>query len=87
MARVFLSYVRDDIAVAERLVKVFREYGIDVWFDRDQLRPGHRWRNEIRAESPKEISLLLLLEAYSERTRTYRRRAHVGDRRAAPTPD
>jgi hypothetical protein len=72
MARVFISYVRDDLADVERLVGILREYDIDVWFDRDQLRPGHRWRDEIRVGIAKgDFFIACFSKRYSERARTY----------------
>ena len=72
MARIFLSYVRDDLVDVQRLVTILREYGIDVWFDRDQLRPGHRWRDEIRAGIAQgDFFIACFSKKYSERTRTY----------------
>jgi hypothetical protein len=37
---VFVSYAREDIESAERVVRQLQEVGIDVWFDREQLIGG-----------------------------------------------
>jgi len=47
--RVFVSYVREDLVVVDRLVAALRDAGCDVWIDRDSLLPGVRWQQEIRA--------------------------------------
>jgi hypothetical protein len=37
---VFVSYAREDLPTAERIVRQLQEAGVDVWFDRDQLVAG-----------------------------------------------
>jgi HEAT repeat protein len=72
MARVFISYVQEDLTHVVRLVTTLREYGIEVWFDRDQLRPGHRWRDEIRVGIAQgDFFIACFSKRYSERARTY----------------
>jgi hypothetical protein len=44
----FVSYVREDAAVVDRLCADLRSAGIEVWLDRDQLVPGQRWQAAIR---------------------------------------
>jgi hypothetical protein len=46
--RVFVSYVREDLATVDRLVAALRDAGHDVWIDRGSLLPGMRWQQEIR---------------------------------------
>jgi hypothetical protein len=45
---VFISYVRDDAARADRLQQMLEAAGIAVWRDTSALRPGQDWRAEIR---------------------------------------
>jgi hypothetical protein len=45
---VFLSYVRENSAQAERLASDLEALGIRVWVDRRNLTPGERWRDAIR---------------------------------------
>jgi hypothetical protein len=40
---VFISYSRADAAAAERLVQALERTGIEVWFDRHDIRPGDPW--------------------------------------------
>ncbi len=47
MADVFLSYVRTDSAVAERLLKALNTEGISVWRDVTDLVPGEQWAEQI----------------------------------------
>lgn len=48
MAHVFLSYVRDDQQLVDRLADELRQAGVSVWLDRDQIKPGQRWQHTIR---------------------------------------
>lgn len=45
---VFLSYVRENGAIAERLAQDLEAAGASVWLDRTRLAPGDRWRDAIR---------------------------------------
>jgi hypothetical protein len=44
---VFISYASEDRAIAERLSRELQSNGIETWFDRNDLRPGDRWRERI----------------------------------------
>jgi len=46
--RVFVSYVREDLDIVDRLVAALLDAGYDVWIDRDRLLPGMRWKAEIK---------------------------------------
>lgn len=48
MPRVFVSYVKDDNVSVTRLCRALTESGIDVWRDRDSIKPGTPWRDAIR---------------------------------------
>jgi TolB-like protein/Flp pilus assembly protein TadD len=49
---VFLSYAREDAEAAKRIAEALRGFGVEVWFDMDELRGGDAWdakiRNQIR---------------------------------------
>jgi hypothetical protein len=45
---VFVSYAREDLQSAERVVRQLQEVGIDVWFDRAQLTGGDSFIQETR---------------------------------------
>lgn len=45
---VFLSYVRENSDVAERLAADLEAAGVKVWLDRKRLAPGDRWPDAIR---------------------------------------
>lgn len=48
MSHVFISYVRDNVTQVEKLLKALTEAGIEVWIDRDHIKPGTRWQTAIK---------------------------------------
>lgn len=66
--QIFLSYGSPDVARAKALYSRLRARGLNVWFDKEQLRPGHRWDFEIkRALRQSEIVLFLISNTSIER--------------------
>jgi len=47
---VFLSYASEDAAAAERIATALRTAGIEVWFDKSELRGGDAWDRQIREQ-------------------------------------
>src|ERR1700681_1554286 len=47
---VFLSYASQDAEAARRICGALRAAGIEVWFDRSELRGGDVWDREIREQ-------------------------------------
>jgi hypothetical protein len=47
---VFLSYASEDVGAAERIATALRSAGIEVWFDREELRGGDVWDRRIREQ-------------------------------------
>ena len=47
---VFLSYASQDAEAARRICDGLREAGLEVWFDRHELRGGDAWDQRIRRE-------------------------------------
>jgi hypothetical protein len=45
---VFLSYARDDLAAARRIADALAAFGVEVWFDQDELAGGDAWDAKIR---------------------------------------
>jgi hypothetical protein len=45
--RVFLSYAHEDLAAAERLFRELRQHEVNVWFDKDAVHAGERWKPAI----------------------------------------
>ena len=47
---VFLSYASQDAAAAQRICDALRAAGVEVWFDRSELRGGDAWDGRIRRQ-------------------------------------
>ena len=47
MTQVFISYAREDVAIARRLRTDLKKAGIQTWLDEDDLLPGRDWKDEI----------------------------------------
>jgi TolB-like protein len=47
---VFLSYASEDAEAAQRICDTLRAAGIEVWFDRSELRGGDAWDHRIREQ-------------------------------------
>ncbi|MEK7404966.1 MAG: TIR domain-containing protein [Acidobacteriota bacterium] len=45
--KVFIAYVQEDAAAAERLYRDFRAHSFDAWLDRKKLLPGQNWPRSI----------------------------------------
>ncbi|MFD6613397.1 TIR domain-containing protein [Micromonospora chalcea] len=70
--RVFISYVREDVAEVSRLARELRARGIEVWLDRDSLEVGVRWKDAIRqAIRDGDYFLAVFSPAYAQRRQTY----------------
>lgn len=49
MAHVFLSYIREDQEVVEKIAAELRRQGVEVWLDRDSIEPGRPWEDAIES--------------------------------------
>jgi TolB-like protein len=47
---VFLSYAREDADAARRIAEALRAFGVEVWFDQNELRGGDTWDQKIRTQ-------------------------------------
>lgn len=72
MSHVFISYVKEDLIEVERLCSALRAKNIEVWLDREQIRPGYRWQSAIRkAIKEGAFYLACFSPAYVAREQTY----------------
>jgi len=63
---VFLSYASQDTEAAMRVAEALRAAGVEVWFDRNELRGGEAWDQKIRRQI-KECALFMpLISANTE---------------------
>jgi hypothetical protein len=61
----FISYAKEDRAVAERLCADLRELGADPWLDVQRLRGGEEWRDAIVSALRDASHILILISAHS----------------------
>ncbi|HVU33939.1 MAG TPA: TIR domain-containing protein [Opitutaceae bacterium] len=47
---VFLSYAREDADAARRIADALRAFGVEVWFDQNELRGGDAWDAKIKTQ-------------------------------------
>lgn len=45
---VFLSYAREDQKDAKNIFEDLRKHGVNIWADFDSLKPGSKWKTEIK---------------------------------------
>ncbi len=64
---VFLSYASEDAAAAERIATALRNAGIEVWFDKSELRGGDAWDRRIREQIHNCRLFIPVISANSER--------------------
>lgn len=62
---VFLSYAREDIEAASKLYNELVEVGINVWFDKESLVPGAKWRLAIRSAISESRYFIALMSSRS----------------------
>jgi hypothetical protein len=69
--KVFVCYAREDIAHARRLASDLRAVGVEVWFDKDTLRPGERWETAIRRAIKASDFFVAVLSTHSLKKRGF----------------
>jgi hypothetical protein len=76
---VFLSYASQDAPAAQRIADTLRAAGIEVWFDKSELRGGDAWDASIRRQI-KECALFVALISANTEARAvgyFRREWHL----------
>lgn len=66
--RVFMSYARKDLTLAENISRDLRKRGYQVWIDREQLEPGSNWMQSINdaiRETCEKGYIIVLVSEYS----------------------
>lgn len=71
VARVFISYAKEDSDAATRVYTRLRELGIDVWFDMESLLPGEHWKAKIAEAIRSSDFVIALLSTRSVGKRGY----------------
>jgi hypothetical protein len=69
---VFVSYVRENEPIVNRLCDDLRRHGINVWRDREAIKPGQRWQRAIQSAIRDGTYFIACFSRhYSYRSRTY----------------
>jgi len=63
---VFLSYASQDAEAAQRICDALRSAGIEVWFDRSELRGGDAWDRKIRQQIQDCRLFIAVISAHTE---------------------
>jgi TolB-like protein/Tfp pilus assembly protein PilF len=63
---VFLSYASQDAEAAQRIANTLKAAGIEVWFDRAELRGGDAWDRQIRAQIHECRLFMPIISAHTE---------------------
>ena len=63
---VFLSYASEDAEAAERIATALRAAGVEVWFDKSELRGGDVWDRQIRQQIHDCRLFIALISAHTE---------------------
>jgi TolB-like protein/tetratricopeptide (TPR) repeat protein len=63
---VFLSYASEDASAAQRIADSLRAAGIEVWFDREELRGGDAWDRRIREQIHDCRLFVAVISAHTE---------------------
>src|ERR1041385_3909556 len=71
MSEIFLSYAREDLNEIYRLWGELDAAGLDVWFDKMSLEPGHDWQHEIEHAIREARIFLACLSSRSVRKRGF----------------
>lgn len=74
MSFVFISYMRDDQTLVDRLCESLRGAGIDSWIDRESIKPGQDWEAALsEAITSGSHFIACFSEAFLRRPGTYMR--------------
>ena len=72
MQHVFISYVRENSEIVDKLCETLESHGIKVWLDRNDIDPGVFWEQAIRDAIEKGAFFIACFsKEYYERGRTY----------------
>ena len=71
MQHVFMSYIRENEEIVDKLCDALESHGIKVWLDRNDIDPGSRWKQAIR-EAIREGTFFIACfsKEYNKRSKT-----------------
>ena len=69
---VFISYVRENQEQVDRLCEDLKSHGVNVWLDRNDIKPGARWKDAIReAIRHGDFFIACFSDEYTSKTKSY----------------
>jgi hypothetical protein len=69
---VFISYVRENQDQVDRLCQDLERHGVNVWLDRNNIKPGARWRAAIQeAIRNGNFFIACFSDEYTSKTKSY----------------
>lgn len=71
MSVVFISYAKQDLAIAEKLYNELKLPGVDAWLDTKKLLPGQQWKSEINKAIRNCSCFIALISKHSISKRGY----------------
>ena len=72
MPHAFISYVRENKNVVDRLATGLKSRGVTIWLDRNDIQPGTRWKQAIKdAIRNGEFFLACFSKEFNARKRTH----------------
>ncbi len=72
MSHVFISYVNENWEAVDKICIKLKSHGIQVWLDKDEIKPGTRWKQAIRgAIRDGAFFIACFSEEYNKRDKTY----------------
>jgi hypothetical protein len=70
--KAFVSYVHENAAAVDRLCEELGRQGVATWKDREELKPGERWKDVIRTAIQSGSGFVACFSsAYQSRQSTY----------------
>ncbi len=63
---IFLSYAREDAEPARRIAEALRGFGLEVWFDLNELRGGDAWDAKIRKQIRECALFIPIVSAHTQ---------------------
>jgi hypothetical protein len=77
---VFISYVRENQDQVDRLCQDLERHGVNVWLDRNSIKPGARWKDAIReAIRQGDFFIACFSNEYTTRTVIDRKKTHMNE--------
>lgn len=72
MSHVFISYLHDNFDIVKRLSDDLQRHGIKVWLDRNEIKPGYRWKESIQsAIRDGDFFIACFSKEYEKRDKTH----------------